>query len=135
MTSGRHDVCINVHISTPQPFYAQVETDRASEILNLSRRAEHRRVEMRRLIIVLGVAIALPLCARLPGDDKRGEWQDIKSYDSVVSDKALKRSPSWKSDAENPPLPARTALKLAITQKESHRSQTPAGTVGAERQR
>ena len=33
-TSGRHDICMNVHISTPAPLYAQVETILASEITN-----------------------------------------------------------------------------------------------------
>ena len=42
-----------------------------------------------------------------------------KQYVVRVSNEALKESPSWKDDAENPPLSAKKAIKLANDMKDS----------------
>jgi hypothetical protein len=55
-----------------------------------------------------------------PGDtfvghafDVRKGKQIFKVYGVTVTDETLKKSPSWKDDVDEPPLPARTAMKLA----------------------
>jgi hypothetical protein len=42
-----------------------------------------------------------------------------KQYAVRVPDEALEKSPSWKDDAENPPLSAKKAIKLATEMKDS----------------
>jgi hypothetical protein len=42
-----------------------------------------------------------------------------KQYKVTISEEALKKSPAWQSDAENPPLSARKAIKLANEMKDS----------------
>jgi hypothetical protein len=42
-----------------------------------------------------------------------------KQYSVTVSSDALENSPSWKDDAENPPLSAKKAIKLATEMKDS----------------
>jgi hypothetical protein len=41
-----------------------------------------------------------------------------KTYVVEVTDKALRATPSWDADKENPPLPARKALQLANRKKD-----------------
>lgn len=41
-----------------------------------------------------------------------------KIFSVAVTDEALKKTPSWKNGAENPPLPARTAMKFAAKMKD-----------------
>lgn len=55
-----------------------------------------------------------------PGDtfvghafDVRKDKQIFKVYGVTVTDTTLKKSPSWKDDVDEPPLPARKAIELA----------------------
>jgi len=42
-----------------------------------------------------------------------------KQYIVSISREAMERTPSWKADAENPPVSARTAMKLANGMKDT----------------
>lgn len=42
-----------------------------------------------------------------------------KKYNVSVTSDALEKSPTWKEDDENPPLPARKAIRLANEMKDS----------------
>jgi hypothetical protein len=42
-----------------------------------------------------------------------------KKYTVTIIDEALKKSPAWENDAENPPLSAKKAIKLANEIKDS----------------
>ncbi len=46
-------------------------------------------------------------------------YADSKQFKVKVTREALEKSPAWKDDAENPPLSARKAIKLANETKES----------------
>jgi hypothetical protein len=42
-----------------------------------------------------------------------------KQYKVTITDEAIEKSPAWKDDAENPPLSAKKAIKLADAMKDS----------------
>jgi alpha-L-arabinofuranosidase len=50
--------------------------------------------------------------------DETGELENLKAYFSTLTDEALKNTPSWEQGAENPPVSARAALKLATAVKD-----------------
>jgi hypothetical protein len=66
------------------------------------------------------VAVAVAFLA--PDDRARtiiNSYAFSKQYTVTITDEALKQAPSWKDDAENPPLSARKAIKLADDTKDS----------------
>jgi hypothetical protein len=67
------------------------------------------------LSLVILVLAALPLAAQVsfPGFC----LSDDKYYYVTITDQALQKSPAWSAEAENPPLSAQNALRLANESK------------------
>jgi len=63
-------------------------------------------------------SLAVFLCGGPPLLAQTHESYGIgKRYIVTISEEALRKSPAWDADAENPPLSARKALKLADEKK------------------
>lgn len=71
-----------------------------------------------RHLIAVAVAMAF-LVAPVRAETTLYSYAFSKQYIVSISDEALEKSPPWKEDAENPPLSARKAIKLANEMKDS----------------
>ncbi len=69
-------------------------------------------------LVAAAVTMAL-LIAPSRADTTLSSYAFSKRYDVTISGDALEKSPAWKDDAENPPLSARKAIKLANEMKDS----------------
>lgn len=88
---------------------------------------------MIRLIAVVFVISRLPASALAGGEI--ASYADAKEFRLVVEDRDLLAAPEWKADAENPPLSAARAIKLATDYKEALLKRSGEGKwecVGAE---
>lgn len=64
--------------------------------------------------------LTLAVLAAVAGAEIRvGSSSPGKLHLVTITDEALKNTPSWKDDAENPPFPAGKAIKLANEMKDS----------------
>jgi hypothetical protein len=72
---------------------------------------------MARLIVVAVVAVFVAMPVR--ADTTYSSYAFSKQYIVSISRAALEKAPSWKDDADNPPLSAKKAIKLANEMKDS----------------
>jgi hypothetical protein len=69
---------------------------------------------------LLAIAATLAVSAAGLGFDRSvGSYAFSKQYWVTIPREALDKSPSWNDDADNPPLSARKAIKLATQMKDS----------------
>jgi hypothetical protein len=71
---------------------------------------------MRRTALAVILLVSLPEVIEAEaraGDEEMAGYAFGKSYTISVTREALRRAPAWDESAENPPLSARRALKLA----------------------
>jgi len=68
---------------------------------------------MKRRRLVLVVTLFLGLVPRAPSQSTSASYTPDNTYTTTLTKEALLASPTWKEDAENPPLSARKAISLA----------------------